>query len=393
MKLTYQHTITSCFVGYIVQAINANFVPLLFLTFQNSFGIPLDQITVLIVTNFVVQLTVDATAPLYVDKLGYRPCIVAAHIFSAAGILMLTFLPEVMPPFAGLLISVATYAIGGGLIEVLVSPITESCPTDNKEKAMSLLHSFYCWGSVGVVLLSTIFFTVFGIENWKIMGVIWALIPIVNAFLFAKVPMVPLIAEGERGMKMGELFRNKVFWILLLMMVCAGASELAIGQWASAFAEKGLGISKTAGDLAGPMAFAVLMGVVRVFYGKFGHKINLDKFIGLSAVVCVAAYLMIALVPNPIINLIGCGLCGLGVSIMWPGTLSKASVLLKNGGTTMFALLAVAGDLGCTTGPMVVGLVSDAAGDDLKTGIFAAIAFPVLLVACALLTAGRKKAK
>jgi fucose permease len=246
---------------------------------------------------------------------------------------------------------------------------------------------------VGVVLLSTIFFTVFGIENWKIMGVIWALIPIVNAFLFAKVPMVPLIAEGERGMKMGELFRNKVFWILLLMMVCAGASELAIGQWASAFAEKGLGISKTAGDLAGPMAFAVLMGVVRVFYGKFGHKINLDKFIGLSAVVCVAAYLMIALVPNPIINLIGCGLCGLGVSIMWPGTLSKASVLLKNGGTTMFALLAVAGDLGCTTGPMVVGLVSDAAGDNLKTGIFAAIAFPVLLVACALLTAGRKKAK
>ena len=393
MKLTYKNTITSCFVGYIVQAINANFVPLLFLTFQDSFGIPLDQITVLIVTNFVVQLTVDATAPLYVDKLGYRPCIVAAHVFSAAGILMLTFLPEVMPPFAGLLISVATYAIGGGLIEVLVSPITESCPTDNKEKAMSLLHSFYCWGSVGVVLLSTIFFTVFGIENWKIMGVIWALIPIVNAFLFAKVPMVPLIAEGERGMKMGELFRNKVFWILLLMMVCAGASELAIGQWASAFAEKGLGISKTAGDLAGPMAFAVLMGVVRVFYGKFGHKINLDKFIGLSAVVCVAAYLMIALVPNPIINLIGCGLCGLGVSIMWPGTLSKASVLLKNGGTTMFALLAVAGDLGCTTGPMVVGLVSDAAGDDLKTGIFAAIAFPVLLVACALLTAGRKKAK
>ena len=386
MKLTYKNTMTSCFVGYIVQAINANFVPLLFLTFQDSFGIPLDQITVLIVTNFVVQLTVDATAPLYVDKLGYRPCIVAAHVFSAAGILMLTFLPEVMPPFAGLLISVATYAIGGGLIEVLVSPITESCPTDNKEKAMSLLHSFYCWGSVGVVLLSTIFFTVFGIENWKIMGVIWALIPIVNAFLFAKVPMVPLIAEGERGMKMGELFRNKVFWILLLMMVCAGASELAMGQWASAFAEKGLGISKTAGDLAGPMAFAVLMGVVRVFYGKFGHKINLDKFIGLSAVVCVAAYLMIALVPNPIINLIGCGLCGLGVSIMWPGTLSKASVLLKNGGTTMFALLAVAGDLGCTTGPMVVGLVSDAAGDNLKIGIFAAIAFPVLLVVCGVMT-------
>ena len=390
MKLTYKNTLTSCFIGYIVQAINANFLPLLLITFQNTYHIPLSQITILITANFVVQLLVDISGALFVDKIGYRPCVVAAHVFSAAGILMLTFLPEVMPPFAGLLISVMTYAVGGGLIEVLISPITESCPTDNKEAAMSLLHSFYCWGSVAVVLLSTVFFVIFGIQNWRICAIAWSLIPIVNGFLFTKVPMAPLISEGEQGMTMGQLFRSRVFWVLLLMMLCAGASELAIGQWASAFAEKGLGISKAAGDLAGPMSFAVLMGVVRVFYGKFGHKLNLDTFIGLSAGVCMIAYLLIVLVPDPVIGLIGCGLCGIGVSILWPGILSKASGTLRNGGTTMFALLAVAGDLGCSSGPLLVGLVSDTAGGNLRAGILAALIFPVLLIVGLLMNRKKK---
>ena len=390
MKLTYKNTLTSCFIGYIVQAINANFLPLLLITFQNTYHIPLSQITILITANFVVQLLVDISGALFVDKIGYRPCVVAAHVFSAAGILMLTFLPEVMPPFAGLLISVMTYAVGGGLIEVLISPITESCPTDNKEAAMSLLHSFYCWGSVAVVLLSTVFFAIFGIQNWRICAIAWSLIPIVNGFLFTKVPMAPLISEGEQGMTMGQLFRSRVFWVLLLMMLCAGASELAIGQWASAFAEKGLGISKAAGDLAGPMSFAVLMGVVRVFYGKFGHKLNLDTFIGLSAGVCMIAYLLIVLVPDPVIGLIGCGLCGIGVSILWPGILSKASGTLRNGGTTMFALLAVAGDLGCSSGPLLVGLVSDTAGGNLRAGILAALIFPVLLIVGLLMNRNKK---
>ena len=390
MKLTYKNTLTSCFIGYIVQAINANFLPLLLITFQNTYHIPLSQITILITANFVVQLLVDISGALFVDKIGYRPCVVAAHVFSAAGILMLTFLPEVMPPFAGLLISVMTYAVGGGLIEVLISPITESCPTDNKEAAMSLLHSFYCWGSVAVVLLSTVFFAIFGIQNWRICAIAWSLIPIVNGFLFTKVPMAPLISEGEQGMTMGQLFRSRVFWVLLLMMLCAGASELAIGQWASAFVEKGLGISKAAGDLAGPMSFAVLMGVVSVFYGKFGHKLNLDTFIGLSAGVCMIAYLLIVLVPDPVIGLIGCGLCGIGVSILWPGILSKASCTLRNGGTTMFALLAVAGDLGCSSGPLLVGLVSNTAGGNLRAGILAALIFPVLLIVGLLMNRNKK---
>ena len=390
MKFTYKHTLVSCFVGYIVQAITINFIPLLFLTFQRHYQIPLSQITLLVSINFMVQLAIDATAPLYVDRIGYRPCVVTAHAFSAAGLLLLTFLPDILPPFTGLVICVTIYAIGSGLIEVLISPITESCPTDNKEKAMSLLHSFYCWGQVGVVLLSTLFFSLCGIENWRILSRVWAIIPIVNGILFLKMPIAPLISEGQTGMSFAQLFRSKVFWILLIMMLCAGASEHAVSQWASAFAEKGLGISKTAGDLAGPMAFAVLMGIVRVFFGKFGDKINLDRFFLASGILCVVAFLLIVLVPNPIINLIGCGLCGMGVSILWPGTLSNASVALKNGGTTMFAWLAVAGDLGCSAGPTLVGMVSSAASDNLKAGIFAALLFPVVLVICLLIKPSNK---
>lgn len=391
MKLTYKNTLVFCFIGYIVQAISINFLPLLFITFQDTYGIPLSQITLLVTINFLVQLGVDISAPLYVDRLGYRGCIVTAHIFSAAGFLLLMTLPEILPPFTGLLISVITYAIGSGLIEVMVSPITESCPTDNKEKAMSLLHSFYCWGQVGVVLISTVFFAVFGIQNWRFLAGVWAVIPIVNGIFFAKTPIAPLIAEGERGMKIGELLRSKIFWVLIVMMLCAGAAEHAIVQWASAFAEKGLGITKSLGDLAGPMAFGILMGLTRVFYGKYGDKINLDHFILGSGVLCIIAFSLVVFVPSPIVNLIGCALCGIGVAILWPGTLSKAAVSLRNGGTTMFAWLAVAGDLGCSAGPTVVGLVSGAAGDNLKTGILAGMIFPVALVVCLLLNFRKKE--
>ncbi len=390
MKLTYKNTLVFCFIGYIVQAISINFIPLLFITFQDTYGIPLEKITLLVTINFLVQLAVDISAPLYVDRLGYRGCIVLAHIFSAAGFILLMLLPEVMDPFAGLLISVITYAVGSGLIEVMVSPITESCPTDNKEKAMSLLHSFYCWGQVGVVLISTAFFAVFGIENWRFLAGIWAVIPVVNGFFFSKTPIAPLISGDQVGMKLGELLRSKVFWVLMIMMLCAGASEHAIVQWASAFAEKGLGITKSLGDLAGPMAFGVLMGLTRMLYGKYGDKINLNHFILGSGILCILAFGLVVFVPSPVINLIGCALCGVGVAILWPGTLSKASVSLRNGGTAMFAWLAVAGDLGCSAGPTVVGMVSGAAGDNLKAGILAGMLFPVALVMCLLLN--RKQA-
>lgn len=382
MKPTYKTTVFACFVGYIVQAIVNNFIPLLFITFQNTYSIPLSQITLLVTINFAVQLTVDMLATLFVDKIGYRASIVAAQAFSAAGLLLLTVLPDVMPPFAGILCAVIVYAVGGGIIEVLISPIMESCPTDNKEKAMSLLHSFYCWGHVGVVLISTAFFSLFSIENWRVLACIWALVPIANLFIFLKTPIAPLIAEGEKGMTLSELAKSKVFWVLVIMMVCSGASEQAVSQWASAFAELGLGISKTAGDLAGPMTFAVLMGGARAFYGKYGDKINLEKFMSASAALCVISYLITALVPNPAVNLIGCALCGFSVGIMWPGTFSRAASSLRTGGTAMFALLALAGDLGCSAGPTLVGFVSDSVGGNMKAGILAAVLFPAVMLIC-----------
>jgi transporter, major facilitator family len=381
MSNQYNKTVIACFIGYIVQAIVNNFVPLLFLIFQLSYNIPLSQITLLVTFNFGVQLLVDFLAISFVDKIGYRISMVIAHVFSALGLILLTILPEILgTPFIGILISVMIYAIGGGLLEVLVSPVLEACPSDNKEMAMSMLHSFYCWGHVGVVLISTLFFYIFGIKNWKIMSIIWAIIPIFNTFVFTKVPIAKLIEDHEKGLSLQALFSLKIFWVLLIMMICAGASEQSVSQWASVFAEKGLKISKTAGDLAGPMAFAILMGVSRLFYGKYGDKINLDKFMIYSSLLCILSYLGISLIQIPVICLLACAICGLSVGIMWPGTFSKASKALPRGGTAMFALLALGGDVGCSGGPTLVGMISSINNGNLKTGILAGIIFPITLL-------------
>ena len=378
-RFTYKTTVVACFLGYIVQAIINNFLPLLFIPLQQAYGIPLSRITTLVIINFSIQLLVDMLASLFMDRIGYRACGVIAHVCSALGLVLLAILPGVMDPFVGILVSIAVYAIGGGIIEVLVSPVMESCPTDNKEKAMSVLHSFYCWGHVGVVLVSTLFFACFGVGSWRMLACIWAVVPLINAYLFAKTPIASLIAEGEKGMTLRELFASRTFWILITMMVCSGASEQAVSQWASAFAEQGLRLTKTLGDLVGPMTFAVMMGLSRAFYGKYGDKIDLERFMTGSAILCVASYLLITLAPWPLLSVAGCALCGLTVGIMWPGTFSRASVVLRRGGTAMFALLALAGDLGCSAGPMLVGFVSGLANENMKIGIFAALVFPLVM--------------
>ena len=381
MKYSYDCTMRACFTGYIVQAIVNNFVPLLFLTFQRTYHIPLQQITLLVTFNFGIQLLTDLLSVAFVDRMGYQASMVLAHILSALGLICLTVLPEWMGhPFAGILISVIVYAVGGGLLEVLVSPVVEACPSTHKEKAMSMLHSFYCWGHVGEVLFSSIFFKLAGIENWKLLAVLWAVIPILNALVFTRVPIAPVLPEGEEGMTIGTLFQNRTFWLLFVMMICAGASEQSVSQWASLFAEKGLGISKTAGDLAGPMAFAVLMGASRAFYGNYGEKINLDRFMTVSSVLCILSYLCLVFMPVPVLSLAGCALCGLSVGIMWPGTFSRASKALPAGGTALFALLALGGDIGCSGGPSLVGMVSGMCKGNLKIGILAALIFPVLLL-------------
>ena len=379
--MQYKSTIRACFAGYVVQAVVNNFVPLLFLTFQSQYGIPLSQVTLLITINFALQLAVDGVSVFFIDRIGYRAAAVIAHICAALGLVGLAFLPDLLPsPFAGLLLSVLLYALGGGLLEVIVSPIVESCPSDHKAQTMSILHSFYCWGSAGVIVISTLFLKIFGASSWKILAAIWALLPLANCFVFTKVPLAPLVAEGGTGMHIGQLFRSRVFWVIMLMMLCAGASEQAVSQWASTFAEKGLGVSKAVGDLAGPTVFALLMATSRLLYGKFGAKIDLNKAMMASALLCVVSYLLIGLTNSPVLGLVGVGLCGLAVGIFWPGTFSTAAASLRSGGTAMFALMALAGDLGCSGGPTLAGAIAGAFGDNLRLGILCAVAFPALMI-------------
>ena len=381
MNKQYNKTLYACFTGYIVQAIVNNFVPLLFLTFQSSYQIPLSRITLLVTINFALQLLVDLVSISFIDKIGYRAAAVLAHILAASGLILLTILPELGPdPFLGLLVAVIVYACGGGLLEVLISPIVEATPTDNKEKAMSLLHSFYCWGHVLVVLLSTLFFFFAGISNWKMLALFWALIPAVNACVFLKVPIASLLEEDESGLTLKELTGLKFFWLMMLLMFCAGACEQSVSQWASAYAEQGLGVSKTIGDLSGPMLFGILMGLARAVFGKWGEKLNLNRFMQFSSLLCIISYLIISLSASPVFGLLGCGLCGLSVGILWPGTFSIGSRTIPRGGTAMFALFALAGDLGCSGGPTLVGFVSGIFNENLQAGILAAIVFPVLLI-------------
>ena len=376
----YQKTLAACYLGFITQAIAANFAPLLFLTFQNTYGISLEKIALIPVVFYLTQLLIDLGATKFADKIGYRICVVTSQVVSAAGLVLLAILPEILPlPFLGILLAVVFYAIGSGLVEVLVSPIVEACPFENKDGRMSLLHSFYCWGAVGVILGSTLFFAVFGIENWRILTLIWALVPLVNTFQFLTCPIERLTEEGE-NLPLGKLFRLPLLWMMILLMICSGASEATIAQWASAFTESALGVSKTVGDLAGPCLFAAFMGSSRMLYGKMSTKLNLTRAMLLSGLLCVACYLLASLSPLPILGLAGCALCGFSVGIMWPGTISLSSQKCPQGGTAMFAVLALAGDFGSTVSPAMAGSLSELAGGNLKTGLLAATIFPILLV-------------
>ena len=376
----YKKTKAACYLGFITQAISANFAPLLFLKFHSDYNIPLGNIALISTVFFFTQLLVDLFCAKYVDRIGYRASIVASEICSAAGLIGLAFLPELLSnPFAGIIISVIVYATGSGLIEVLCSPIIEACPFENKEATMSLTHSFYCWGAVGTILISTFFFALFGIDNWKILAVLLALIPAFNIYNFATCPIEYTVDEGK-GMSIPSLLKTPVFWIAFILMVCSGASEISMSQWASAYAEAALGLSKTMGDLLGPCLFAVAMGISRLLYGKYGEKIELTKFMIGSGVLCMICYIMVSLFDNPVVGLIGCITCGFSVGIMWPGTFSISVKKFPAGGTAMFALLAMAGDLGGSIGPGIVGKVSEMAGDNIRSGLTVGLIFPGVLV-------------
>lgn len=380
MQKNYKKTLIACYLGFVTQAISANFFPLLFLTFKSTYGISLEKIAMIPMVFYLTQLIVDLAATKFADKIGYRACVLASQVLSAAGLVVMAFLPEQLPvPFVGILISVVLYAIGSGLIEVLVSPIVEACPFENKDGVMSLLHSFYCWGAMGVILGSTLFFAVFGIENWKILAIIWALVPLYNTFNFINCPIERLVEDNQQ-MGIRKLLKTPIFWLMILLMVCSGASEATMAQWASAFTESAIGVSKTVGDLAGPCLFAMFMGITRMLYGKFSEKLDLTKVMLLCGAMCVGCYLLASLATLPILGLMGCALCGLAVGIMWPGSISISSQNCPRGGTAMFAFLALAGDLGATVSPAMVGSLSEMAGGNLKSGLLVATVFPVVLV-------------
>lgn len=385
MMVKYRKTLTACYLGFITQAIAANFAPLLFLKFHTEYNIPLGKIALISTVFFLTQLIVDVLCSYFADRIGYRKCVVASELCSAAGLIGLAFLPGLFRnPLTGIMVSVVIYAVGSGLIEVLGSPIVEACPSEHKEAAMSLLHSFYCWGSVGVILLSTLFFAVFGIDSWKWLACIWAVIPLYNIYNFATCP-IEHAADNDGSMKISGLFRIPLFWISIVLMVCAGASELSMAQWASAYTESALGLSKALGDLAGPCMFAVTMGISRVIFGKYGSRLDLMKFMIGSGCLCLICYISAAVSDSSVLGLIGCIMCGFSVGIMWPGTISVCSGRLPGGGTAMFALLAMAGDLGGAFGPGLIGNITQSAGNDLKKGMLAGCIFPLVLVLSLLL--------
>ena len=398
MRLTYRHTLYASYLGYVTQAIVNNLAPLLFLTFQKELGISLAEIALLISLNFMVQIAVDLLATTFADRVGYRAVAAGAHVFCAIGLISMGLLPRLTEnPYTGLVIAVCLNAVGGGLIEVIISPIVQSLPGEQKESAMSLLHSFYCWGHVAVVLLSTVFFLLAGLQHWPLLTIFWALLPLLNFFLFLKVPLRTLEDDHPALSNETKRISMPVMLLFLLLMICAGASEQAMSQWASLFAEAGLQISKTMGDLLGPCLFAALMGLSRLIYGMLGDRLNLLYSMIISSILCVIGYLLSVFSPVPLLALMGCGLCGFSVGLMWPGTFSLAAKRFPKGGTAMFAWLALAGDVGCSVGPGLVGVISGSVQTGglsflkgilpsmsftqlgLKTGLFIAVIFPVLL--------------
>lgn len=386
----HNHTLYACFTGYFIQALVTNFVPLLFLTFHREFGISFSKISTMITFNFVTQLFIDFFAAGFVDKIGYRICIVAAHILSSTGLFSLAFLPGILPnPFWGLACASVIYGAGSGLMEVLISPIVEACPTKRKKAAMSLLHSFYCWGQATVILFSTLFFMLCGTQHWRFLACIWGFIPLLNAFYFTQVPICALHEEGKNLSIKGLTF-NRTFWFMVILMICAGACEHGISQWASAFAESGLKVSKTIGDLAGPCSFGILMGISRVIYARFSEQISLYKYMLGCGILCLGSYLLAALSSSPVLGLLGCALCGFSVGVMWPGGFSLASQNIPGGGTAMFAFLSLSGDIGCSLGPVIVGFVSGQSSGNMNSGILTNSIFPVLLILVLVILMSRK---
>lgn len=379
---SYSTTKRACYLSYFISAIINNFAPLLFFTFSKQFSLSILQLGLIVTLNFFTQIITDYLGSLYASKVGYRAAIITAHVFAFTGLMSLGTLPYLIEPYTGIIISVVLYAVGSGIIEVMVSPMIEALPESGKRASMSFLHSFFCWGQVGVVLISTLYFRIFSTENWRYLSYIYAVLPVISILMFIKAPICR-IDDEESGFNLKKIFKDKFIYYFLIIMLCSGASELAVSQWASYFAQSGLKVSKTVGDLLGPCLFALLMGAARVLYGLYSEKIKIKTALAISAALCVISYMIISLSPNPIVSLLGCGLCGFSVGVMWPGTLSFSAHKIKNANTAMFGMLALSGDIGCTLGPTLISMISSKFtlnGDPIKAGILFSAVFPLIIL-------------
>ena len=379
---SYKFTIFFSCIGYFVQAIAINFSPLLFNTFEKEFDISLSLISLLIAIAFTIQFITDILVAKFSKKINLRLMCVLAHILAALGMVGFSVLPGIMKdPYLALIISTALASVGSGFIEIVISPIVEACPTKRKSSMMAILHSFYSWGLAGVVLLSTLFFSFVGLENWRILSLLWAIVPLVGAVGFCFVPIFKLDGDNDKQDEASNraLTKIPIFWIFFGIMICAGAAEQAMGQWTSSFAESALHIPKAIGDLIGLFGFAIFMGLSRVIYSVFSSKINLRTYMSASAFLCVLSYLLIVFSPLPLLSLIGCAVCGFACGVMWPGTYSLAGKKLPYQSVSMFALLAFAGDIGCLIGPSLAGSIASAFGDNLKAAFLFAAAFPLIM--------------
>jgi len=389
MKKSYRSTLGACYLGYITQAITINLASLFFVIFGERYGISYADIGSLVLITFAIQLLVDALMIKFIYVIGYRVAAVSAHVFAAVGLVLFGILPNVMDPFTGILISVFFYSLGGGMTEVVISPIVDSLPGDAKASGMCLLHSFYSWGLVAVVLFSTIILKLIGDSLWYLIPFFWALIPLFNTFFFMRVPMVPITKEA-RSTSLRDYFKSPIMYVATLLMICGGASEMAMSQWASLFAENGLGVTKVVGDLLGPCLFAINMGIGRTVYGIWGEKINIKKALLACSIMTTVCYLVTVFAEIPLLALFGCALCGFGVSLMWPGILAMSSAAFgKLSSPAMFAFLALAGDVGCSVGPWLTGQVSNAymgvnalanSSDALRAGLLVTSLFPALMI-------------
>ncbi len=379
-NLNFRHTKLACYIGSFSQAIVCNFMPLLFVIFNQDYKIALYLVTLLATVNFVMQFTMDFVSLFFIDRVSYRTTIITAHLLAGAGFLVLGLIvPNAEHIYAAIIFSVLLFSAGGGIFEVLISPIMEACPSDNKAASMSFLHSMYGFGCVAVIIITNVLLFVFGKENWYQIAIIWAVIPLLNALYFFFVPINKVVENNER-MPMHKLIKRKSFLIFFLIMFCSGATEIAMSQWASAFAESSLGISKALGDILGPCIFALMLAFSRVLYSKLANRINLAKYLLFCGIATVFLYIFAAVLPFRFAAITACGLCGFTAGIMWPGTISLAAKTYPTGGAAMFGLFALAGDLGCTLGPTTVGMVSSAFGGDLRTGLLISCVFPILLV-------------